>query len=32
MDLVLESLLILNFLTELIENGTDVDLVYLDFA
>ena len=25
-------LLILNFLTELIENGTDADLVYLDFA
>ena len=25
-------LLMLNFLTELIENGTDADLVYLDFA
>ena len=25
-------LLVLNFITELIENGTDADLVYLDFA
>ena len=25
-------LLMLNFLTESIENGTDADLVYLDFA
>ena len=25
-------LLMLNFLTESIENGTDVELVYLDFA
>ena len=25
-------LLMLNFLTELIENGTDTDLIYLDFV